>query len=403
MSIDLVLLFAAVGAVLYWSFRGANLRIGALLALSCVLLFTQKASILYVALITVLTLATHWVASRPSPETPSDESSESDPNTRWQMALTRLLIVVLLVLFVVFKTDLRGSFGFAEWLGFSYITFRLLHVLIDRLYERYTDATGLQMVLYVFFFPALPVGPIDRLPHFLDELRASLASRFEWRFLFSGGLRILKGGVKKYFLADMLLSHLAVGTAVSANQGDTHYAWIQLYALAFYIYFDFSGFIDIALGTAAIFNIHLPENFNHPYLQRNVTQFWQSWHITLSSWVRSYVFLPLSRYLLKKRMNSRLVLFCAHLTTMLLIGMWHGITPNYAIWGLWHGLALFVHKLFADSTRQWHRRRENSKLNYVTRPLSIVLTFHFVAIGWLFFILPEPSDVFQFLGYLVGS
>jgi D-alanyl-lipoteichoic acid acyltransferase DltB (MBOAT superfamily) len=290
------------------------------------------------------------------------------------------------------------------WIGFSYIAFRLLHVLLERFAERDTgSASPLDMLLYTLFFPALLVGPIDRLPHFLGELR-SRSTTFQGPLALEGVKRLLVGGVKKYFFADMLLAPFVLDGTLAPNLG-IPLSWLQLYASAFYLLLDFSGSIDIAIGMGLLVGYSLPENFNRPYLKTNLAQFWQSWHITLSTWLRTYVFIPLSRTLLRTRLGKRpnLVVFCAHMTTMLLIGLWHGITLNFALWGLWHGLGLFTQKVFSDRTRRWHLRLKKQRLAApVMNGLGTLVTFHFVALGWTLFLLATPYDSLAFVRRLFG-
>ncbi len=116
--------------------------------------------------------------------------------------------------------------------------------------------------------------------------------------------------------------------------------WLLLYMYGLRLYFDFSGYIDIAIGVGILLGIRLPESFSRPYLRTNIAAFWRSWHITLANWVRFYLFAPLSRTLLRRRWPPLLVVFIAQIVSMLIIGLWHGFTWSFAIWGLWHGLGL---------------------------------------------------------------
>jgi alginate O-acetyltransferase complex protein AlgI len=227
---------------------------------------------------------------------------------------------------------------------------------------------------------------------------------FHWSLVVEGITRILIGGVKKFFIADVLLVHLLPGPDLIPSIS-TASAWIRLYSFALYIFFDFSGFTDIAIGTGRLLGYTLPENFNAPYLKPNLAQFWQSWHITLSTWLRFYVFSPLSRRLLRTRLGSHplLVVFYAQIVTMLLIGLWHGITINFALWGLWHGLGLFVHKVYADRTRRWQLRLQQKPVAArMVGILSTLATFHFVTLGWVFFMFPDPADSAALLRRLFG-
>jgi alginate O-acetyltransferase complex protein AlgI len=321
-----------------------------------------------------------------------------------RLRIGKAIIVYLLFLFILLKSPLGVAFGIVGWIGFSYITFRLLHVVFERIGNRTTgDASPAEMLLYVLFFPAILIGPIDRLPRFLSDLRSESVT-FQWSKINEGVIRIIVGGIKKFLLADLLFSRLALTGALPPDLGIV-FAWTQLYFSAFYLFLDFSGFIDIAIGMGLLLGYSLPENFNNPYWKNNLAQFWQSWHITLSSWLRTYIFLPLSRSLLRTRLGRypSVVVFCAQMVTMLAIGLWHGITFNFAIWGAWHGFGLFAQKMFSDNTR---RRQIRLKQNRFAAPLmngaGLFVTFHFVALGWAFFLLSTPAQSIEFLMRLVG-
>ena len=205
-------------------------------------------------------------------------------------------------------------------------------------------------------------------------------------------------------IADSLaLIALNLTSAQQANSAGG--LWLLLYAYAFRLFFDFSGYTDIAIGLGILFGIRLPENFDRPYTRQNITTFWQSWHITLSNWVRFYVFSPLSRGLLRRphKPPTNLILFISHLSTMIIIGLWHGITWNFLIWGIWHGLGLFIHKQWADRTRRWYRARQ--QIPWQRRAWAFTgwfLTFHYVVLGWVWFVIPEPAAAARTLARLLG-
>lgn len=192
--------------------------------------------------------------------------------------------------------------------------------------------------------------------------------------------------------------------AQNANQiQSSGWAWILLYAFTLQIYLDFSGYTDIAIGMARMVGIRLPENFNQPYLRPNLTQFWNNWHMTLTQWFRAYFFNPLTRYLRTRKLPVWLVIFITQFLTMALIGAWHGLTANFILWGLWHGVGLFVHNRWLDAFRvrvaEWATTplRRNA-LN----TLGVFLTFHYAALGWVWFVLPTPALAVQFFARLFG-
>jgi alginate O-acetyltransferase complex protein AlgI len=332
----------------------------------------------------------------------------------WILAPRRWLpvaaILVLLALFVVIKTDaltqaaaaiLRRLAGQSadlaspldiRWLGFSYIAFRLIHALRDRMTGRLPDTSLREFITYGIFFPAVTAGPIDRVERFVKDLRAAPGA--PGVTFAPGGERFLVGIFKKFVLADGL-AILALNGALASRAAAPQWMWFFLYAYALRIYFDFSGYTDIALGLARWAGIALPENFNRPYLQPNLTAFWNSWHITLAQWFRSYFFYPLTRAL---RSGPRpwpvwLIILAGQLATMALIGLWHGVTWNFLIWGCWHGLGLFLHNRWGEWSRGWMPRLEKRPLwKKAYTVVSTAATFQFVVLGWVWFALPTVAS-----------
>ena len=175
---------------------------------------------------------------------------------------------------------------------FSYVAFRLIHTIRDRQTGRLPDVNLREYLIYILFFPAFTAGPIDRIDRFIKDLREPfIQSSSDW---IVAGERIMMGLFKKFIVAD-LLSIISINNQNVSQVNSTPWLWIMVYAYAFQIYFDFSGYTDIAIGIGNILGFHLPENFNKPYLQRNITQFWNNWHITLTQWFRAYFFFPFTR------------------------------------------------------------------------------------------------------------
>ena len=209
-----------------------------------------------------------------------------------------------------------------RWLGFSYIAFRLIHVLRDKQLGRLPELTLPEFATYVVFFPSLAAGPIDRADRFAGDLRKDFALTQD-ETLFAGQ-RIVIGLFKKFVVADAL-ALIALNDALATQVHAMGWMWVHLYAYAFQIYFDFSGYTDIAVGIACLIGIKLPENFAAPYLKPSLTQFWNSWHMTLTQWIRAYFFNPFNRWIRGfKNLPTWTMLFIGQLATMLLIGLWHG-------------------------------------------------------------------------------
>ncbi|HJQ14355.1 MAG TPA: MBOAT family O-acyltransferase [Anaerolineales bacterium] len=288
----------------------------------------------------------------------------------------------------------NAAFTDLRWLGFSYIAFRLIHVLRDRQMGRLPELSLPEFVTYVVFFPALAAGPIDRAERFTQDLRNDASLTQDETLL--GGQRIFLGLFKKFVIADTL-ALIALNDALATQVRTTGWMWMIVYAYAFQIYFDFSGYTDIAVGTARLAGIKLPENFASPYTKSNLTQFWNSWHMSLTQWFRSYFFNPFNRWMRGlKTLPAWFMILLGQVATMLLIGLWHGITLNFIFWGLWHGIGLFLQNRWSEFVRtRYSNSVQDSRFRPVLAIGGTVLTFHFVALGWVFFALRDPSLSWQ--------
>jgi D-alanyl-lipoteichoic acid acyltransferase DltB (MBOAT superfamily) len=298
------------------------------------------------------------------------------------------------------STDLASVFDI-RWLGFSYIAFRLLHTFRDRQAGRLPQVALGEYVVYVIFFPALSAGPIDRIERFVADLRRPLAPTAD--DLRDAGKRLALGLFKKFVLADAL-ALIALNATNALQVRAAGWAWVLLYAYSFQLYFDFSGYTDIAIGLGRLLGFKLPENFNAPYCKLNLTQFWNNWHMTLTQWLRAYGFNPLTRSLRswKKPLPIPVIILLTQLVTMVLIGLWHGVSWNFTLWGLWHALGLFVHNRWSAWTKSRFAAlplRWQSVLNVG----GALLTFHYVTLGWVFFALPDLSTSWQVFLKLFGG
>lgn len=292
------------------------------------------------------------------------------------------------------------------WLGFSYVAFRLIHTFRDRQSGLLPAMPLRDYVTYIIFFPAYTAGPIDRAERFQGDMVALPAAdlRAPPRYV-EAGTRIGLGLLKKFVVADALATGVALSASNALDVDSTAWLWVMLYAYAIRLWLDFSGYTDIAIGLGILAGVRLPENFQSPYTRTNITVFWQSWHMTLSGWARSYVFSPLSRWMLgrTRRPPGWVMVLVAQAATMATIGLWHGVTWAFLAWGLWHAAGLFVHKQWSDRTRRWYRGLQSKPAKVRTwRAFGWFLTFHFVVAGWVFFLIPDLGDGARVLGRLVG-
>ncbi len=260
-----------------------------------------------------------------------------------------------------------GPVGIILPLAISFITFTMLAYVIDvaRGYpvERRLD----RFALFVTFFPHLIAGPIMRAYEFLPQVRHPRPwSTVHLRL----ALPFLVGGLLKKVLGDTLAPH-ANAIFADPTSFSTPAIWTGVLAFAFQIYLDFSGYTDLALGSAHLLGFRLPRNFEWPYRATSIQDFWRRWHITLSRWLRDYLYIPLGG----SRHGPRRA-YAALITTMLLGGLWHGAGLTFVLWGAWHGIGLAVHR--------W-QRRDRQTAPAIPTPVAWSLTFAFVLVGWILF------------------
>jgi alginate O-acetyltransferase complex protein AlgI len=297
----------------------------------------------------------------------------------------------------LFNQPLDRALPPAAWLGLSYLLFRLLHLLLEARKGQLPDLDRRGLIIYALFPAALIAGPIDRWPRFKSDLDR-VGEPFRPEHVTDGVWRILIGAFKKFVIADYL-AQLPIDLAAYPHSTPIPILWLALYGYGLMLYFDFSGYTDMAIGAAQLIGFHLPENFDRPYLKTNLARFWQAWHITLSSWARDYVFFPLARTLRSRvaRFPANAAALLCHLTTMIVIGVWHGFAWTFVAWGVWHGLGLFAVKVWGDFTRPRHLRGTRW-----TPILGLLITLNFVMLGWVFFGAPDLPTAIGNFGKLFG-
>jgi D-alanyl-lipoteichoic acid acyltransferase DltB (MBOAT superfamily) len=266
-------------------------------------------------------------------------------------------------------------------LGISFHTFQSISYVVD-VYRRQQAAvrSPLDYALFIAFFPQLVAGPIVRARDFFRDLHhwSAPAPADQLR----GVLLIALGLAKKVALADQF-AQIAdqYFRAPSAHPGMLP-AWSGAFAFAMQIYFDFSGYTDMAIGMAKLFGFHFPVNFRRPYLATSITDFWRRWHISLSSWLRDYLYIPMGG-----NRGGRLRTYRNLLLTMLLGGLWHGASWNFVVWGGYHGVLLAIERATGESKRL----------------IRIPLTFMLVLLGWVFFRAATFSDSLYVLRAMFSS
>ncbi|WP_134704497.1 MBOAT family protein [Ammoniphilus sp. YIM 78166] len=259
-------------------------------------------------------------------------------------------------------------------LGISFFTFKFMHYLIDLYRGDIRETNFRQFVAYMLFFPTLASGPIERYQRFEVQTREHTVT-FRWECIYEGLFRILLGLFKKVVIADSLTPF--TDGLQTAGLSSVSY-WIAAYAYAIKIYMDFSGYSDIAIGSARLFGYKIMENFNYPYFKRNLSLFWRNWHMSLTSWFRDYLFIPLGG----SRVNTARMLRNIFIVWMA-TGIWHGAAWNFVLWGLFHAIGLIILKYYSSWVGPWVARLVPS--DRVLAGLGGVVTFHYVVVGWVFF------------------
>jgi alginate O-acetyltransferase complex protein AlgI len=270
-------------------------------------------------------------------------------------------------------------------IGLSYVALQMISYLVD---VSRTVTLGeknlVNFALYVSFFPKLLTGPITPYRDMRETLSAPVPQLPD---VADGLRRFALGFIKKTLIADQLAKIANPAFNLSTPNYAPHIAWLALLAFTLQIYYDFSGFTDMALGLGRIFGFSLPENFNQPFLARSLSDFWRRWHITLSGWFREYVFYPLERHrfpFLGQQLNIIFV--------FLLTGLWHGLTLNYAAWGLIMSFALVLE---STGFGRW--------LKKAWRPLQHIYTLGIFSFSLIFFRSSSLAFAIQFIGRLAGN
>ncbi|PHN03132.1 MBOAT family O-acyltransferase [Flavilitoribacter nigricans] len=295
---------------------------------------------------------------------------------RTSLSLTTATILILvqnITIFVLYKIGIGAALlspvDRLIPLGLSYYSFRQIHYAIERYKGKVGPHNFGDYAAYMFFLPTILIGPINRFQPFLRNIY-----RRRWDAnLFSEGLeRILYGYAKIVIIGNFLLTN-KLTAVVTALEGKNEWLATYLRVLNYTLntYFQFAGYSDVAIGLALLLGFRVMENFNYPFLAPNINEFWNRWHISLSSWCRDYVYTPMASITRKPIIGI--------IMTMLVIGLWHEISLKYIIWGVYHGLGVAVWHLYNRS--ELSKRLQNSLPAYDY--WAILLTFHFVLFSFV--------------------
>ncbi|MEE1279533.1 MAG: D-alanyl-lipoteichoic acid biosynthesis protein DltB [Oscillospiraceae bacterium] len=312
----------------------------------------------------------------------------------WQLALVKLFPLVLkkvkvrpiLWVFVLlslapmiltkFRLEIGGSvFGI---LGLSYLTFRSLQVLIDT-YDGLIEKIGVFEFLYfLLFFPSISSGPIDRSRRFSKELETPY-SKDEYREMLEKGVwKLFKGALYNFVISNLIYSYWLspLGSGVLA---DISY----MYGYTLFLFYNFAGYSSMAIGTAYILGVKMEENFNMPFGAVDMKDFWARWHISLSTWLRDYVYSRFALAALKGKWfkNPLTASYIGYLITMMTMGIWHGIELHYIVYGAYHGLLMCLNDVLDNKVKGFKKLKRNPKW----QPLLCFVTIHLFSFGLLIF------------------
>lgn len=272
-------------------------------------------------------------------------------------------------------------------LGISYLSFKAIHAVLEAHKGTLTRLDALRFLNYMTFFPAFISGPINRYDHFTAEGPAK-----SWKAdLKAGGRRIVDGLFKKFVLVTLVFPYVLTNQAKPLAAMSPGNIAVGLYAGALYFYFDFAGYSDLAIGSARLMGLPLPENFNRPFLQKNIRDLWSNWHMSLTGWLIDYVYWPVVRKLRNLpyfKPRPVLLSIVGMNVTFIACGLWHGESFHFVVWGVYHGLGISILNLYQ---RQKRRIRSQALQRYFasrySRWLGALATFNFFAAGIALFLL----------------
>jgi len=364
-------------------------------------------------------------------QTQEEPGNITDKKQNTEKKRTRPIILLIIALFsglillLIFKyTDfIRSTLYFLQNLfienpapfkpvnlilpmGISFYSFKLVSYIIDVYNEKLEPERHLgYFALYVSFFPQILAGPIDRAVNLLPQLKKKVS--FDYERVSHGFQLILWGFFKKIVIADTL-SH---GVTRVYNNVESFEGIPLLAATLFYsvqIYCDFSGYSDIAIGIAEVLGFKSMENFDSPYFSKDIKQFWNKWHISLSTWLRDYLFLPIA-YAVMRRIHSAKLLkikteawgyIVGMSITMFLGGLWHGASWTFVFWGVIHGLYLVLSHTTRRIRKRFVKTLRLNKIPWLYHGIKVLITFNIVTLAWIFFRSKSISDAFYVLSHL---
>ncbi len=265
------------------------------------------------------------------------------------------------------------------FLGISYMSFKVIQIVIEIYDEVIHEVKPFDYFYLLWFFPAVTSGPIDRSRRFQEDLE-NVPARAEYIEMLGSGLsRILQGLVYKKVLGTGFYQ-LMMWFGMKDNLTS---ALIYMYCYGFYLFFDFAGYSSMAIGVSRIFGVHTPENFNKPFISKDIKEFWDRWHITLSHWFRDFIFSRVTMTLIRKRFtrDKLVIASIAFMINMGIMGCWHGLTPSYILYGLYHGVLLSLTEIMQKKWKFYKKHKKDRWFIF----LEWLITFNLVMFGFFLF------------------
>lgn len=375
---DLIFLFCFLPISVLLTKQIRNIKLQNILLVVFSLLFYAWSNPIYVVLLILSILWNYFTAF---------ELEAQDDGKAKKILLIVSVVVNLFILgfykytgFLMDILHIQSNLKIALPVGLSFFTFSELSYIFDVYNGKSKPQKNIILfTLYVSFFGKISMGPIVSYHEMEDQLTNRTLSKAQYA---SGMVLFSKGLIKKVLLADQL----SYVYSILQNNTSTLGVWLLAICYMLQIYFDFSGYSDMAIGLSRFFGYDFKPNFDHPYTATSVQDFWRKWHISLSQWFRDYLYIPLGGNRVDKNTyirNILIVWFCT--------GLWHGANWTFILWGLYYGCLLLLEKFFL-----------REKLEKLPKPISHIYTLLVVLIGWVFFMSPNITTAFTTLGKMIG-
>ena len=375
---DLIFLFCFLPISVLLTKQIRNIKLQNILLVVFSLLFYTWSNPIYVVLLILSILWNYFTAF--------ELEAQDDEKTK-KILLIVSVVVNLFILgfykytgFLMDILHIQSNLKIALPVGLSFFTFSELSYIFDVYNGKSKPQKNIILfTLYVSFFGKISMGPIVSYHEMEDQLTNRTLSKAQYA---SGMVLFSKGLIKKVLLADQL----SYVYSILQNNTSTLGVWLLAISYMLQIYFDFSGYSDMAIGLSRFFGFDFKPNFDHPYTATSVQDFWRKWHISLSQWFRDYLYIPLGGNRVDKNTYIRnifIVWFCT--------GLWHGANWTFILWGLYYGCLLLLEKFFL-----------REKLEKLPKPISHIYTLLVILIGWVFFMSPNITTAFTTLGKMIG-